>query len=232
LKKRKNKMISHLRLATANPGYKPPGCFTGRTALNSGSLDRTGALQNSLTSFFHQVNNQTPSRFLATGDMPSHVGGRGHLEGSCMAKGEGLLESKKEKRKKKGHKKGKKGEEGYDKEDCYDNEDSSDDDEEERKVWKPASMCGGGGTEHANPFSSSSVKLPQNQQKDAKKTSNLPSGIDGDIESLNREGLDWSKTSKYGKKSNHNFQEWLDEIAKKMHAQQREAEDTLFSTAF
>ena len=50
------------------------------------------------------------------------------------------------------------------------------------------------------------------------------------IKSLAKEELDWSKNSKYGKKSNENFQKWLDVVAKKMHEQQVVAEDVLFTS--
>lgn len=234
-------MISHLRLATTNPSYHPPGCLVGRSALNSSLLDRTGALQNSLQGSFFARTNKPPERLLTTGDMPAHFSGRGHLEGTCMAKGEGLLENKKQKRKRRG----KKGERGgkkemgneSDEDDCYDQNSSSDEEEEERKVWKPSSSSISSSSS-TNPFSSSkvtpTVSLPQNQNKQQNQDQNggAGAGLDGDIASLNREGLDWSKTTKYGRKSNKNFQEWLDVLGKKMHDQQTQAEDALFLTSF
>jgi hypothetical protein len=241
-KKSFGKMISHLRIATVNPNYRSPGCFTGNTALKSGRADRTSSLQSSLQGLFYSKTNKPAERIVSHGDMPNHFGGRGHLEGSCMAKTEGLLENKgeKRKRKRKEKKRGKKGKnkngDMSDDDDYYSEDSSSDEEEEERKVWKPTSLYLQ--TDPKNPFSSSKAQpppLPQNQL--TKPSGNkataaatgaaTTSGVEADIISLNKEGLDWSKTSKYGKKSNQNFQEWLDIMIKKMHEKQVESEDCL-----
>jgi len=230
-------MISHLRLATANPGYRPPGTSMGRSGLSSHRDDRTTSLQCNLRNFLHGYSNKPPERLYQTGDMPSHIGGRGHLEGTCVAKAEGLLENKKEKRRRKRKRGGASAEDGNDSaSDDYYDEDSSDE-EEERKVWKPTAITigegsGEGKSSSSNPFSSSSAPKPSSSSFTSASSDGggvSGGGIDSDIESLKKEGLDWKKTSKYGKKSNKNFEEWLDVIAKKMHEQQVVSEDSLFT---
>jgi len=185
---------------------------------------------------------------LMTGDLPCHFDGRGHLEGSCIAKGEGLLETKKQRRKRGGDGSNRDGDDG---EDMYDEDEDSDNEEEEKKVWKPVSGMmasndssnkgGGSGKEKGGKGRKGSPpsKPPDNVMTAAATASSASSaapgggslpGLDGDIASLTKEGIDWSKTSKYGKKSNDNFQKWLDSVAKNMHDQQVTAEDTLFTS--
>jgi len=214
-------MISHLRIAACTPGYRPPAHLNGAT--KPIPQDRTTALQNSLKSRIGSQS-QHQHQHYATGDMPSHVQGRGHLEGTCIAQQEGLLQTKKQRRKK--------GEKG-DKDDLGNEwpEDDSDDEEEESKVWKPAGMVANT-KEAVNPFSNSQV-LPQNQnkKKDATTTPTATIGnIESDLQSLNRTGLDWKKSTKFGKKSNANFELWLNDIAKVMHDQQVSSEDSVFTT--
>lgn len=117
-------MISHLRLATTNPHYKPPASVKKSSPAISSRIDRTKQMQLSLRGLGRPIQGSIGE--LMVGDMPQHVGGRGHLEGTCLAKREGLLETKK-------HRRG--GEHGdEDSDDCYDSEE----DEEEAKVWKPS----------------------------------------------------------------------------------------------
>lgn len=243
-------MISHLRIGAAggvgnrNAAVRIAG--SGKRQLNGGGGrggggggDRTSALQGSLSSSLFAANRRQAELY-ATGDVPSHFGGRGHLEGSCVAKSEGLLETKKEKRKRRRReKKGGKGGKGGRKvdsdedDDMLSDDDSSDEEEEEKKVWK-AKSCLGGGEESSNPFSKSTVQLPQNQGGKGQggggpPQEQAPPGIETDIMSMTDPDLDWSKTSKYGKKSNNNFQGWIDLVGEKMHTHQVNAEDNLFS---
>lgn len=117
-------MISHLRLATTNPSYKPPATVKKSSPAITSRIDRTKQMQLSLRGLGRPVQGSIGE--LMVGDMPQHVGGRGHLEGTCVAKGEGLLETKK-------HRRGK-DHDGEESDDCYDSEE----DEEESKVWKPS----------------------------------------------------------------------------------------------
>lgn len=242
-------MISHLRLATVQPGHRAPGGLSGRSALHSGRKDQTALIQNSLQALL--TSRRPDQRYLATGDMPAHFAGRGHLEGTCIAKIEGLLENKKERRKRKRTKRnrGKEkavrgaGAEGSGSDDYYSNsDDDSDEEEEERKVWKPCSSLTNTSST-TNPFSSSTkmaaTSLPQQQKRHSQKSgdasassSEVGCSVDADIRSLNREGLDWNKNTKFGKKSNVNFQEWLEGVAKKLHGNQVVAEDAIFTSAF
>lgn len=223
-------MISHLRIAACTPGYRPPVHLNGATKPTP--QDRTTNLQLSLKNRITAPTPGPPNNHYVTGDMPSHVGGRGHLEGTCVAQPEGLLQTKKQRRKK-----GEKGE----KDDLGNEwpEDDSDDEEEESKVWKPTGVISQS-KETANPFSSSQI-LPQAKKKSAADGATNPNSakvggastmgnIEADLQSLNRTGLDWKKSTKMGKKSNANFETWLDDIAKVMHDQQVSSEDSVFTT--
>lgn len=220
-------MISHLRYATANPNYRPPPALKKNKGIKSAQSDRTAVLQQQLLGL-GQCGLQGNIRHLVTGDVPLHVGGRGHLEGTCLAKGEGLLES----RKNRGP--------HDDPDDTYD----SDEEEEERKVWKP--LSGIGMTKHdpkANPKANPKAKKgsdpkepkepnnpnPKLKPKPKPKSEETLEGLDADIQSLKNEELDWSRGSKHGKKSNENFQKWLDGVARIMHNQQVTSEDSLFA---
>lgn len=179
-------MISHLRLATAQPGYKPPAAVKKHSPATSSRIDRTKQMQLGLMGLGRPIQGSIGD--LMTGDMPSHVGGRGHLEGTCIAKREGLLETKK-------HRRGGRHDDEED-DDCYDQD--SEDDEEDAKVWKPSQATG--------------------------------EDMDSVIASLNKEGVDWSHNTKFGKKSHINFQMWMDSIAKRLHDQQVGHEDSLFTS--
>lgn len=236
-------MISHLRFATANPHYKPPASLKGNQSIRNGQSDRTACMQQQLLGM-NQSRSLTPAghvRHLVTGDVPLHVGGRGHLEGSCLARNEGLLESQKQKR----HRKRKNGDKGAsdDDDDDMHGGSSSEEDEEDRKVWKPTSGIGMEAPapptkkqerNRAREAKNAPAPTPAHAASDATKKKENPAaesleGLDGDIRSLARDELDWSKTSRFGKKSNENFQKWMDGVAKKMHDQQVGAEDTLFT---
>lgn len=213
-----------MRLATGNPGYRPPPSLAkkGSAGLKSNRSDRTSSLQTQLLGLTRASVNQPGGvrQTLKTGNMPVHFDGRGHLEGTCIAKEEGLLETKQQRRKR-CRKMGKDGEE---EDDMFEDEDEdSEEEEEERKVWKPVAdaAASGAAASGMGVGSTSSIK--------SSNSSALGGGLDGDIASLNKEGLDWGKNSKYGKKSNANFQKWLDSVAKSMHEQQVVTEDTLFT---
>lgn len=117
-------MISHLRLASTNPHYKPPAAVKQRAPAITSRIDRTKQMQMELRGLGRPIQGSIGE--LMIGDMPQHIGGRGHLEGTCMAKREGLLETKK-------HRKGG-NHSDEDDDDCYESEE----DEEEAKVWKPS----------------------------------------------------------------------------------------------
>lgn len=225
-------MISHLRLATANPSYRPPSNYKGAAALQQNRRDRTSLLQQNLKGLTQkQARGQAGAiHALQTGNIPTHHHGRGHLEGSCVAKGEGLLQTKSQKRK------GRNRDEMSDDDDGCDMSDEEEE-EEEKKVWKSVSGLVGekketkkGSKKGGPPSQLTTVQeAAAAQARDGGKKEIGLGGLEGDIKSLTKEELDWSKTSKYGKKSNKNFQSWLDEVAKKMHEQQVEMEDVLFT---
>jgi len=190
-------MISHVRASLANPNYVTAQNVESHSSKSKGkksvggcssntSKDRTASVQNALLGL------SRPKPAFRTGPMPAHFSGRGHLEGTCMAQEEGLLESKNERKRHKGH-------EADGSIDSYDKDEEEDAEEEARKVWKP--------------YGSDTQEL---------------SSIDNDIKSLGNDEIDWNKKTKYGKKSNANFQKWLDDIAKVMHEKQVKSDDSLF----
>ncbi len=168
-----------------------------------------------------------------TGNMPAHFSGRGHLEGTCIAKQEGLLESKGEKRHRKGRKR-KRGvrddQGGSDSDDVYSGGDSdSEDEEEERKVWKPSSLGGTSSESGESPAADAARKSMANAAA-ASSTASTSSSVEAEIQSLKSGEHDWSKSSKYGRMSNDNFQNWLSNIATQMHDHQVHSEDSIFTT--
>ena len=224
-------MISHLRLAASNPSYRPPSNLQpkrkGKAIGRAGNADRTTLMQHSMRASMHAQHNPYTKgvAMTRTGDMPTHLHGRGHLEGTHASKNEGLLENKQQKRKRR-RVTGEKGE--GEKEDGYSLADSEEDDEEERKVWKPSSSSTSP-NEKENPFSKSSSLPSPSPSPSPSSSSSSSNEIEGEIQSLTKEGLDWSKTSKFGKKSNTNFEKWLSEVAEKLHKEQVEHEDVIFT---
>jgi hypothetical protein len=212
-------MITHLRLGTHNPYYRPPQ--SGGKAKNISREDRTSLLQYTLRNSRHP-NFYNEKTAYTTGSLPRHTYGRGHLEGSCVGRNEGLLETEKEKRKRKDKRLRKRHQSrtmgGAINEDGYYLSDSEEDEEEEKKVWKPSA-----------PSSAQSGTIHPSKNKESKTGGNSDlGGLEATIQSLNRDGLDWSKKSKYGKKSHKNFDEWLGELALVKHEAQVTAEDALF----
>jgi hypothetical protein len=240
-------MISHLRLAASNPNYRPPSSLhpksiKGKAIGQHGHSDRTTLMQNTLRhSMQKQYNSVGSGRAMMTvGDMPTHLHGRGHLEGSQVSKLEGLLENKQHKRKRRRGNGGKPsslhngdGDDGV--EDGYSMNSDEEEEEEELKVWKPSSSSskpsekkGGGG----NTFSTSS-SLPPSKSGGGGGGGVVDSAssaeVEGEIKSLMKEGLDWNKNSKFGKKSHTNFEKWLGELAEKLHEEQVAHEDDVFN---
>ena len=235
-------MISQLRIATANPGYHPPTNSKAKSGKGGSyaTADRTSALQKQMRA--SSANQQAMNGMCVTGDMPFHFGGRGYLEGTCMAKSEGLLESKREKRsrKRKRRKSIRKGDQyGSDSgsDDYYGSDsDSSDDDEEERRVWTSTSWRNNEEDEEEGQKNSSRITsaarkgcvIASNANQSSSSTPDGSNSLEAELNSLKIPTFDWSKTSKYGKESNKNFQHWIEEVAKKMHEQQVLSEDDLF----
>jgi len=207
-------MISHLRLATQNSGGgRDHGGGKSSKKSPASKSDRTSSLQANLKNI--HFSGGKPENNILCSDMPRHFGGRGHLEGSCVAKAEGLLESKSQKRKRKRNggrgKKNKKSKTGINKDDSddgYEGNSDSEEEEEEKKVWKP--------TQHDSEV--------EGGEKSGQEAANFSS----ELKSLTKEGLDWNKKSKYGKKSNINFQNWVETVATKMHAKRVEGDDEMF----
>jgi len=283
-------MISHLRLAVTNPNYLPPTNIFSSKKLNSG--DRTSQLQNNLRGISanrHLGAEYAGAAEYAAGTLPKHFDGRGHLEGSCVAKNEGLLQSKKEA--------AGADENSGDRKTQEDEDGDGEKEKEERKVWKPVlgsdessmqdqeppknsetrnptvrrggSARGGGGrrsggsrgrtargggggriTHYGNEIASRAAAASasasaaavqdaasaapaggrKKQQGDINKESaeDVMSCLEMNIKSLGDTEKDWSRHSKYGKKSYQNFDRWLDVVGTALHEARQEKEDCLF----
>ena len=72
------------------------------------------------------------------------------------------------------------------------------------------------------------MEKDRNRRQKSVALSNLNQGMEEDIKSLTADELDWSKKSKYGKKSNENFGLWLDLVGNIMHARQTMNDDCIF----
>jgi hypothetical protein len=222
-------MISRIRFGASSPSASKTQSSSGNlgrknTPVNHNAKkdgDRTRSIQASLKSCIYGKNSQLSSGGYALGDIPRHFSGRGHLEGCCAAKQEGLLETKKQKihrRKKHKVKKQKRKQHQRDGGNSSGSEmdlSDSEEEEEEQKVWRP---LGGDNLFGENPGDT---------KKGAAQANFL--NVDADVQSLIKDELDWSKTSKYGKKSNENFSLWLDYVGSKTHTMQVESEDNIFN---
>jgi len=225
-------MISKLRMGTTGFGTANSSMKTSIPS-SSSVTDRTSFIQQAMRSNLQSAQHRNTEPSLLVGPIPRHFDGRGHLEGSCMAKQEGLLENKGQKicRKRKeksrsssssaAQKKRKK--EKYGEEDIADDySDSDEDEEEERKVWRPVSSA------YTNIDSSN--QQGKNRQEKHVDIDTLNRAIENDIQSLVKADLEWSKTNKFGKRSNENFSMWLDFIGHHLHARQTVFEDCIFDS--
>ena len=240
-------MISHIRHATTSQ-FGGGGRGGGQQSTKKNVNDRTSTLQSTIQGIIRSKHSGGFGRqgLYAIGGAPCHFDGRGHLEGTCLAKNEGLLETKKQRRKRKRNggggggstKKRKKSkmDAGDSEDDGFSGDDSEEEDEEEIKVWKPASSINSRGDADDVGVGKSTAttktkkrKSENDNPRDKMLTDDTPNDLDPDLKSLNRDGVDWSKSSKYGKKSNANFQSWLTAVGDKLNRKQMDQEDCMFT---